>query len=259
MGLDVYLYHYLNDPEVVEKLKEEFSQKEDALYAEYPEYGKITTEQRHELGERREALQKIYDLDGLEEGVEFDSAKYPEHLFKVGYCRSSYNSGGINRVLRDATDKDLYYIFDPPENYEFVPDWEACRERAIDAIESFKESLDEGIFLVESITHSKNPLSAETALELFHQKLQKSKEGRKAGQDWGHNFTSSEGTFYLTSPLEVYGFVAGENLIKQPCMHVIHKGVEMEWYLEALEITLETIDYVLSQPDPDSYGLHWSG
>ena len=33
---------------------------------------------------------------------------------------------------------------------------------------------------------------------------------------------------------------------------------DLSWYQQALEIVLETIEYVLSQPDKEKYVLHWS-
>ena len=37
-----------------------------------------------------------------------DSVKYPLHLFKIGYFRSSYNTNGYNSVVSDLIGKSLY-------------------------------------------------------------------------------------------------------------------------------------------------------
>jgi hypothetical protein len=32
-----------------------------------------------------------------------------------------------------------------------------------------------------------------------------------------------------------------------------------QWYEQALEIVIETCEYVLAQPHPETYVTHWSG
>ena len=34
---------------------------------------------------------------------------------------------------------------------------------------------------------------------------------------------------------------------------------QLDWYVKALEIVVETCDYVLAKSDPECYFLHWSG
>ena len=70
----------------------------------------------------------------LKQKIKLPSATYPDHLFKIGYLRSSYNSGGTNHVLRNALDKDLYWVFGYEGNAEpdnEAPDWQASRDRAL--------------------------------------------------------------------------------------------------------------------------------
>jgi hypothetical protein len=37
------------------------------------------------------------------------------------------------------------------------------------------------------------------------------------------------------------------------------KKIEDDWYLQALEVLLESCDWILAKPDPQSYYVHWSG
>lgn len=66
------------------------------------------------------------------EKIEMKSRLHPNHYCEIGYLRSSYNSGGLNSVLRNVLgeDRDLYYIFQPNNEYEFRPDWKAALGRA---------------------------------------------------------------------------------------------------------------------------------
>ncbi len=40
---------------------------------------------------------------------------------------------------------------------------------------------------------------------------------------------------------------------------VVYEVDDLDWYLQALDIVVETCDYVLAQPDINKYVLHWSG
>jgi hypothetical protein len=44
----------------------------------------------------------------------------------------------------------------------------------------------------------------------------------------------------------------------RPCIYVVTES-DNTWYLQALEVVRETIEFVLSQEDKELYYLHWSG
>jgi len=44
--------------------------------------------------------------------VQIKSAKYPNHLFEIGYWQSSYNEGGIDRVLESFSMPSLWHLSD---------------------------------------------------------------------------------------------------------------------------------------------------
>src|SRR5690348_14525919 len=102
MGLDVYLKKY---KEPVAAVLERVKQYEDSPLHESEDEGAegqlATLATELKLGEYG---------DPESEYIENNSAQFPEHMFKIGYFRSSYNSGGINSVLRGYGIPDLYGI-----------------------------------------------------------------------------------------------------------------------------------------------------
>src|SRR6478736_5285205 len=113
MGLDVYLYRYEVPLDVyaerkaaAEKLDEELAERiEREVGFPIDSEGKrdwkaATQEQKDAYFAKVEQLRAENGLDthgepaGLCEKVEINSALHPEHMFKIGYFRSSYNEGG---------------------------------------------------------------------------------------------------------------------------------------------------------------------
>jgi len=45
---------------------------------------------------------------------------------------------------------------------------------------------------------------------------------------------------------------------ERDCVYVVTES-DNSWYLQALEIVRETIEYVLSRENKEQYYLHWSG
>ncbi len=43
-----------------------------------------------------------------------------------------------------------------------------------------------------------------------------------------------------------------------PCTYLVYEAGDMDWYKQALEIVVEMIEWVLGQPDPSKFYLHWS-
>jgi hypothetical protein len=72
-----------------------------------------------------------------------------------------------------------------------------------------------------------------------------------------YNFSNRDGEFFLQKPEEVHALIHGTYL-RRPCTYYITK-FDYEWYIKAAEITIEMIDYVLAQKDPENYYLQWSG
>ena len=278
MGLDVSLKHY-KDFEKTEALKDKYEKKSDKIWEEMKsgrDYDELSEDEKSKIREKTSVLAKAMGLeDGYDEkntkSIELNSKKYPEHLFKIGYFRSSYNSGGFNTVMGNFVGKDLYYIFEPPEEYSFNPNWEMAKERAEDMLKELKAKIKEnGAYQVSELRHSyiipkgmKRINSQEEALQMFLEIKKKHKNNKEF-----NSFSNYLGEFHLDEPLKVSGLITGFSKdyfsdipnAMIPTQYVIYENEEgLNWYVEALEVVIETIKWVLSKKDQDKYYLNWSG
>jgi hypothetical protein len=199
-------------------------------------------------------------LSGGKKEVNINSEKHPKHIFKIGYFRSSYNEAGFNTVLRNREIEDLYWIFNNNgRKYDFKPNWTQALKRVQEVIVKWKAFMksDEAKYSVTECMCSKEVKSKEEALKIFFE--EKKTHSKWTGGGFG-NFSSGNGSFFLANPLKVCGVVSGKNCINSPTTYVIHQvpPSNWKWYLDALEVVDETIKYVLSQKNKDSYKLHWS-
>ena len=273
MGLDVYLYKY-EDFTAGTTAEEEYSKRTEHLWSE-PVAKDARFRSRSASNAREQAQAAVaqelgmikgeWDFQCPREKIELPSREYPEHCFKIGYLRSSYNEGGINHVLRQKGLPDLYMVFEPADRYRFVPDWQGAKARIGKLREAYAVTLagwkgqhyvtfvGQNIF----INPSTLPSSESAALELYGQELSKS-------VGYG-SYSNCNGYFFLKAPLEVVGAIPGMGALGKPGVYLVCKTKQesqdqksQDWYAQALEITEEMIDYVLAQPDPEHYALHWS-
>jgi hypothetical protein len=277
MGLDVYLYKYEDKAEAkrVSKLWEHI---ENSIYKETP--GSAEPSQKLRKTRLAEAATKLggmklvgnpdmyqYWAPAGESKIEIDSTKYPEHMFKIGYLRSSYNDGGINQVLDSKGLGTLYDVFEPNDEYEFQPDWKACKERIVKLRKGYAEVMSgyKGKFIVTEIAHNmftpvhELPSNKNTALEAFL-KVYKSHPEETRNDILGPDFSNRDGHFFLNG-LKVLGVLPGMGTLDRPCVYIVSEKKESaddDYYSQALEITEEMIDWVLAQPDVEKFWLHWS-
>lgn len=256
MGLDIYLYKYEN-----KKLT-------DDLEKQYEDYSEIIWNDNYdslndnEKENKRQKLKGFALSIGLDEHgedknklkIEQDSSIDKDHYFKVGYFRSSYNDGGINRVLENLNVPGLYEIFNPNDKYEFQPDWNKALENCNKSIELLEAKGNYRCFDVSPNIFGNNTVckSEKEAMDSFIEETK-----RETSME---SYSSRKGHFFLKEPLKVLGLLVGTNNILTkdlPCTYVICEG-ENQWYINALKIVRETIEYVLQQPDIDKYWLHWS-
>jgi len=252
MGLDVYLER-CDNVERARKLEAEYWAEYDAIWNEYPGHSEMTPVQIDEARARYRALATKLGLneDGEypdREGVRLDSAKYPDHLFKIGYWRSSYNQGGINNYLRRRQRATLW-VLNPNHEHEFTPDWDKALADAKLLLGSLKEivGLPAGtynVITVRNFSVIKEVKSDAQALEMFWGELKQSPEWR--------SYSNNRGYFFLNG-IDVRAVILGEEDV-----YIVHKDSDVSWYVHALEIVVETIEYVLDQPDPETYYLVWS-
>lgn len=263
MGLDIYLYRY-EDFNDTQKRETEYSEKTEGLwtkkYEETPEEEKVQIRKQEKEIAQSLALDEYGSDTVKKECIEIPSLKYPEHYFKIGYFRSSYNAGGIQRILRNLGIKDLNYIFSYEDEYEFQPNWDKALNRVSVVIEKLKQI---GGYRAEKFGYnefngfpSTHPIkSEEDAMIAFLNEIKRDTNSEA--------YSNKSGTFYRKEPLKVLAIIEGvdkrffaEEYL--PCVYVITEN-DNEWYVQALEIVKETIEYVLSKEDKEKYYLHWSG
>ena len=182
--------------------------------------------------------------------IEFPSAKYPDHFFKIGYFRSSYSEGGINAFLRRRGIPDLYYIFDvDSEQYYVRPDWLGAKLRVKEVKKLLEEQLEGFPYDVTVVSPSSAVSSEREALQFFKEEIEKNSSFSR--------YSNKRGFFSFREPLEVVGVMMGVRW-GMNCAYLIYKQHADPFYLQALEIVEETINFVLSTETPEKYLLGWS-
>lgn len=240
MGLDVYLNKKAKNWSMEQYIKERDSDKEES----------------------------VTDNDI---SIELASKKYPKEHFKIGYFRSSYNGGGTNQVLEKAGVMTLYNIFDVKgDEYLQFPDWDACLVRAKKALADLQDAAKNRNYGVQEMKYdfiasarAAAPVSDEyEALTSFMQEVKDNtpKEGEKASDF--RDYSCSKGEFHLDGE-KVFGFIHGmkKHFMSgkpEPCLYIVTQGY-LENYVPSLEIVVETIEYVLAQPDREKFYMRWSG
>lgn len=279
MGLDVYL-RKCPDLEYASKQVEAFQEAETKEWASVgKQYETLTEAEKAEIKVRISSHAKEYGYDEVNydhksvSQIERDSSLYPKHMFKVGYFRSSYNEGGLNSYLRRHGIGDLYAIFDANDHYKFKPDWDRALVRVKEAIAAYKKSLNGIAGNLDAFSVGKNifgtpkgvslPSNATEALAVAAKELESRAAAGAGGFD---SYSNGYGNFFLKG-IEVVAVLPGTSttLKKHDCAYVVYrrKGSDEQadddnWYLQALEVVQETIEFVLAQPDKDQYYFHWS-
>lgn len=272
MGLDVDLYHFENF-EKAKELEDRYSEASKSIWEDVgdgKEYEKMTETEKKEAQEECSSLKKTLGLDENGEvrtktKIEVNSALYPDHYFKIGYFRSSYNSGGINSVLESLGLLSLYDIF-PEANsrgpYYIVPDWKQARVRVAFTLGKFKtllnsEAVHYDATWIQDTPHTVRVESAKEALRKFHERREEWEKDKAPFDAW----EGKDGYFSLKKPLEVVAVMYGTRCAGAfRGVFLIHKVPKdsYEWYYHALEIVQETIQYILKHPKPGRYVLGWS-
>lgn len=241
MGLDVYLY-----------------EQEPAEYA---------LDRRLEAGEITEAeyekeSESLGDTWTSRDDV--PSEKYPEHLFKKTYLRSSYNEGGFNHVAENLTGHDLYWVF----GIKGVDDRlkttkEALRTARTRAQKLVKEMIVAPGLAVTTVSpnefiegHGKGVDEA-AAIRLTVEQIEADKKRKPFpfdAEDGSHWYSNRDGEYFMGKPLEVIAAIVGERFGK-PATLLVH-AQDNSWYVQAAEIVVEFIDHALTMKHPF---ISWSG
>lgn len=261
MGLDVYL-RKCPDRAKAQAIEMKYEKQSEPIWKAV---GKDATDKdRDKAHSKSVALAHKLGLDNYgrhpsRQDVQHDSEKYPEHHCKVGYFRSSYNGGGLNRVLERNGVPTLYDIFPHDDKgYEFVPDWDAALTVVKSAIKKMREVQKKG-YDVSTVRFEpvRDPATNEQdALAIFEKALGEHKDSKDFS-----SFTNIQGEFHIRDPLQVRAMIKGTERMfdtTHPVMYVVYTS-DLIWYLQALEIVQETIEFVLGREDKDEYFLAWSG
>jgi hypothetical protein len=258
MGLDIYLKRYENF-EATRAAEVEYNNLTDEIWNNCGEYDDLSEDQKESLRAQDEENAKRLGLDrwGSDEtnveSIEMPHPNYPDHYFKIGYFRSSYNNSGIERILKNMGVPTLHEIFSvKKEDYYIQPNWDEALINVNSAIEKLKLEPAYRIRDVGANIFSEPEVnSPEDAMAILKKRL-------KEGSD--NNYSCSDGEFMFSEPDKVIAFIPGFSHVfrKTPCVYVVTES-DNTWYIEALEIVKSTIEYVLSKDKREQYYLHWSG
>ena len=305
MGLDIYLYKIddMAEKERQEKLYEKltdglwtkFEDEHHTIVEEYGKKEKKITDEGYELYKAECArlakendipLGEYQDVEatGVEQ-VEIDSKIHPENYFKIGYFRSSYNQGGINRIAGQGIGMTLHDIFPHVDGeYYIQPDWEQSLGLAKEFLAKLKDYANKRPYMIEEF--STNPISMykpgykkpdgtgnvqpigipqneDEARQLLDDQMNRDSE-----MDSGYSNGMGEFTFSKNGPMRVMAVMHGfHNSVfdkikgidrPTPCVYIACER-DVDWYIEAAEIIVETCEWVLAKDDVSKYYLAWSG
>lgn len=280
MGLDVYLYRSETSLADIEAKRERGSQMEanatKELLAKYgvtkwddlPEAKQDDFYAELETRAIAAGFDKYWDVTETdEEKIELDSKVHPDHMFKIGYFRSSYNAGGTNRVLREAIGTSLDDIFKSTngEDYYRQVNWADSLKRARDARDAFAKHLKKSAgYSVEEFfpnvfgfdpSKPAGITSQKEALEKFTAQREQweSQEHAKMPRGFGDAFMNKDGHYFFgDSTMEVHAVLEGSKEsfmpgVTLPGFYLIVKHKDsidpetgksskpFQWYSEALE------------------------
>ncbi len=271
MGLDIYL-EKCADFDAMRAAQSAAESEIEALF-EGVEYDKLSKPEREALREKQKAIELKHGLTGeygrfhLAERIERDSAKHPEHLFKVGYFRSSYNGSGFNAVMERKGLPTLYDILKPEANDEYYVrcDWrrvKALVDRALLAYAAMQQDLRSRVDAMKVQANlfdpDHGPRSEKEALDIAVRELQEASTR-------GHGYSCKDGEFHPQG-IKVLALLPGKDVMfgeghSRPCTYVVYETERMgdnDWYLQALQVLQETVDTVLADPHPEHFYLVWS-
>lgn len=314
MGLDVYLYHYDGDTNI---------KNEHALLNEHVKHidnlikpiWQSDCDREVAIKKSKIVASRYFEKHNLplkvnefgpsiqETAINHDSSLYPNHIFKIGYFRSSYNSNGFNNYMLNTCDYDLGKIFEPTE-YLTLPNWKKAKIRASHAVKqiqfadgfdimslsssvldilfniqpdmsyydqlkkyrSAKPSEDMILFedplVVYAVTNNCIICKKGNNYEVFDIPFSfiEYEEKQKALKKFFNHqkrkkfdrYRDIDGHFFFDG-LKVFAIIRNE-----PLFSFIIK-TDKQFYAQASEIILETINWVLDKNDPENYYFYWSG
>jgi hypothetical protein len=270
MGLDIYLTTAAHAS--ADKVHDEAW----LAYYEREDYEQLTDEQHAEIkAGLPEYTSKSDDAD------EVRPSRHPKHLFNRRYLRSSYNSGGFNRVVPDFIGEDhgLYWIFAPMErewdgddgNLTAIdlPRLSECLKRAQQVVEELRTCdpirvMSESLMLGNAEHMWHEPPTEDQALAWYRdEKLKHADVNQKTVEMFGEGYSNAKGFVAgFTKGMEVLAVTVGRDIIGRPAAMLIYRppAENVTSYIESAEITVEFVEEAIMLIERDgAANLHWSG
>lgn len=268
MGLDIYLY-------TAEQARRnaEYEAASEAFY----EPGPDGTSPRDRMSEdERKAWYAEHEYSRYDR---VPSERYPDHLFKRRYLRSSYNGGGFNHAVPEMLASSdglypedygsLYWIFEPMER-EWDGDEGALTADDIDKLRASKAralEVAEGLRKADRLrvmTIDHNPfggLSTRTDADaLKSYRAEVAKGSGPFGDGW---YSTDGGNLNMFGDgLTVLAALPGRSSLNTPAVHLIYRAGDegFESYIQSAEIVAEFCDEAIGLIERDgSCRLSWSG
>lgn len=272
MGLDVYLKHcpdfgdVLRRETVYEKGSEDLIQDlfRGAPYEQWDSVKKKDLEKRQKAMRKHLNLGKYGSAEEIE-GIELPSVKYPDHLFKIGYFRSSYNGGGFNSVMEKAglvgLDTILIGSDEEQESYLRTIDWRRALGNAQEALAILRQHIETPAAKLGCFAMDSNTIREDSVVDNEHDAIKKVLEAQGNKNDHVFDsYSNALGKFFLGG-MKVLALLRGTKAYFGKRIFVVYEKDKSDWefYVQALEIVIETIEYVLNSEDPQNYRLAWSG
>jgi len=262
MGLDVYLY-YIKDRDEINRKKRIFEEHAPKIWEVAGGEKNLSSEERNEVLKAFDVFGNLLGLDrwgntSENKHIEIPSSIHPEHIFKIGYFRSSYNDSGVEKVLGNLGVGNLSYIFGEEKGgyeYEAPPNWKRSLEKVTTEIALLRTKPP--IRCLQITTDPKTEvINPPEAMETYMKNWE-------SGKNRLGSFSNRDGDFFFSQPMKVRGLIRGMtqnfwNKDLEPCVNVVYEVDDNKFYEEALEIVKETCEWVLSKEDPHNYYLHWS-
>lgn len=270
MGLDAYLYK-LEEGWTKESYLKATEKNHEAEHDYYENHYNEANER-----EVNDKLRKKHVTDVAPEPpaehIEIDHPKYPDHLFKIGYWRSSYNEGGINSIARKYGFPDLYQITfgdkdeDDGSEYHVWPNWMEVWKRAEAALVKYDEVIGKlgGVSTrtvrMKSWGPGSKPTNEQEALTTFLKHREQMWERTDSGNE-AYSYSSAEGEFWMAHPQEIVAAIPGTEEwlgTAEPCMYLMLNEEIPETYRQSLEIVRDTALHCIDQGPEALFYLGWS-
>lgn len=264
MGLDIYLYKRVLPREKIDADQAELDKFSDKTWHfNGRKYEDLTQGEKDYASASVDAIAKCmgyessYSTHPGDIRVQAPPSKWPEHICKLDYLRSSYNRSGLNSCLERLGVPTLYEIFAAKDDASSVDvDWNASKQRAEDALVQYRAVAD-GLD-IEEVRHGlfePSKFNEGELLELARKELlEKPDDGFGAWEN-------KHGTF-IPEGMKLVAFMEGKPGFLGSGIYLVTKRdltPETDWTAQALEIVIEMCDWVLSQPNSQSHYFHWSG